>query len=359
MHSSNFLSRFGIHLPIIQAPMAGGSNTPELVAACCSAGILGSVGVPYTEPDDIERTLNAIRKLTDRPFNVNVFAPGWDTELKVDPQPALEFLRPLYEQLGTHCPEIPKRAMPVFEEQAELLIRERLPIVSFTMGLFPEPIMQRLKAIGTFIIGTATTVNEAVALEQSGVDAIVAQGAEAGGHRGAFASAHPEASVGTMALVPQIVDAVKVPVIASGGIMDGRGIIAALALGASAVQMGTAFLISAESGVSDSYKEAMLRANEDDTVVTNTFSGRYARLLENRYIREMRGTNTQPLPFPWQNAMTVPMRKAASSQKNHDLMAIYTGQGLRMLRPIPAAELVKALEGEMEACITNLRQQFS
>src|SRR3954465_15886685 len=120
MHSSDFLSRFGIHLPIMQAPMAGGSNTPELVAACCNAGILGSLGVPYTEPDEIERTLNAIRKLTDRPFNVNVFAPGRDTELKGCRQPALEFLRPLYEQLGTHCPEIPKISTLLLDDELEL-----------------------------------------------------------------------------------------------------------------------------------------------------------------------------------------------------------------------------------------------
>jgi len=353
-----FLSRLGIRLPIIQAPMAGGSNTPEQIAACCNAGILGSLGAPYIEPDEIGKTLAAIRKLTDRPFNVNLFAPGWDTELKVQPEPMLDFLQPLYAELGSAVPKVPSRAMPVFEDQAELLIREKLPIVSVTMGLFPETVMQRLKANGTFIIGTATTVEEALALERSGVDAIVAQGAEAGGHRGAFATKNPGSPVGTMALAPQIVDAVRLPVIASGGIMDGRGIVAALALGASAVQMGTAFLICKESGVPESYKQAMLNAREDETVVTNTFSGRYARAIENRYTREMLRQNLQPLPFPWQNAMTGPMRKVAGAKNLPDLMAVYTGQGLRMLRPIPAAELVSALEREMRACLTDLRESF-
>lgn len=354
MDSQHFLSRFGATLPIVQAPMAGGSNTPELVAACCNAGALGSLGVPYTEPDQIAKTIAAIRKLTNRPFNVNIFAPGWKEQLDVDPEKMLEFLRPLYSEAGAPEPKLPAKAMPRFEEQAELLILEKLPIVSFTMGLFPETVMQALKANGTFVIGTATTVDEALALEASGVDAIVAQGAEAGGHRGAFLSAHPESPIGTMALVPQIVDAVRVPVIASGGIMDGRGIVAALALGASAVQMGTAFLICRESGVSDAYKQAMLNAKEDQTLVTNSFSGRYARLIENGYVREMRRANMQPLPFPWQNALTGPMRKAAETKNNADLMAIYAGQGLRMLRPVTAAELIANLGHEMEQCVTSL-----
>lgn len=355
---SALLSRLDARLPIIQAPMAGGSNTPELVAACCNAGILGSLGVPYSEPDEIEKTIAAIRKLTDKPFNVNVFAPGWDETLRVDASPMLEFLSPFYTEAGAGEPKLPSRAMPKFEEQAELLVREKLPIVSFTMGLLPDPVTQQLKANGTFIIGTATTVNEALALERSGVDAIVAQGSEAGGHRGAFTSTHPESPVGTMALVPQIVDAVRVPVIASGGIMDGRGIVAALALGASAVQMGTAFLVCEESGVSDTYKQAMLRAKEDETVVSNVFSGRHARVLENRYIREMRSAAVQPLPFPWQNAMTGPLRKAAEKQNNTDLIAVYAGQGLRLLRAIPAAELISALEVEMMSAITALAKQF-
>lgn len=348
------LSSFGVRLPIIQAPMAGGCNTPELVAVCSNAGILGSLGVPYSEPDEIRATIAAIRKLTDRPFNVNIFAPGWDERLNADPEQVLSFLKPLYQEVGATPPRIPARAMPRFEEQAEVLIQEKLPIVSFTMGLFPDEIMQRLKANGTFILGTATTVGEALALARSGVDAIVAQGSEAGGHRGTFSSKHPEAPIGTMALVPQIVDAVSLPVIASGGIMDGRGIVAGLALGASAVQMGTAFLVCKESGVPDSYKQAMLSATEEDTVVSNTFSGRNARLIENRYIREMHNGSVKPLPFPWQNAVTAPMRKAASVANNPDLMAVYAGQGLRLLRPMPAAELIRALEREMESCLRNL-----
>jgi nitronate monooxygenase len=354
LFSNSLLSRLNIRLPIIQAPMAGGSNTSELVAACSNAGVLGSLGVPYTQPQEIETTIAAIRRLTDRPFNVNLFAPGWSETLNDNANPMLKFLKPLYAEAGAGSPTMPTRAMPVFEEQAEVLIRQKLPVVSITMGLFPEPIMQRLKGNGTFIIATATTVKEALALEAAGVDAIVAQGAEAGGHRGAFATEHPGSPIGTMALVPQIVDAVRVPIIASGGIMDGRGIVAGLALGANAVQMGTAFLICHESGVSNSYKQAMLNATEDDTVVTNAFSGRYARLLENRYIRQMRESNLEPLPFPWQNAITGPMRKAAAAKNNPDLMAIYTGQGLRMLRPMPAAELVGALEREMKDCMEKL-----
>lgn len=336
--------------------MAGGANTPDLVAACCNAGILGSLAAPYSEPEEIERTIAAIRKLTDRPFNVNIFGPERSTSLDVDPQPMLEWLAPLYAEVDAGKPKLPHKGMPNFEDQAELLVRERLPIVSVTMGLFPQKLMHRLKANGTFVIGTATTVDEALALERSGVDAIVAQGAEAGGHRGSFAAAHPEAPIGTMALVPQVVDAVNVPVMASGGIMDGRGIVAALALGASAAQMGTAFLICSESGVSAAHKQAMLNAGEDGTVVTNTFSGRYARLLENRYVQGIGDSKVAPLPFPWQNALTGPMRKAADAKNIPDLMAVYAGQGLRMLRPIPASQLIAALEVEMDDCLKRLAE---
>jgi nitronate monooxygenase len=204
------------------------------------------------------------------------------------------------------------------------------------------------------VMGTATTVAEAVALERAGVDAVVAQGAEAGGHRGTFVGPAETSLIGTMALVPQVVDAVTVPVVASGGIMDGRGIAAALALGASAVQMGTAFLTCEEAGVPPAYKEALLAADETDTALTRAFSGRMARGVRNRFLTEM--ADHDPLPFPIQNALTRPMRAAAAAAGEADYLSLWAGQGVPMARQQSAADLMARLVRGTDAAIAGLRR---
>jgi nitronate monooxygenase len=216
--------------------------------------------------------------------------------------------------------------------------------------------MQAIKARGMFVMGTATTVAEAVSLETAGVDAIVAQGSEAGGHRGTFAGPFEAGLVGTMALVPQVVDAVSLPVIASGGIMDGRGIAAALALGAQAVQMGTAFLTCHEAGIPDAYKEAILKAHEDETRLTRAFSGRPARGIVNRFMTEIDRTAESILPFPLQNALTRPLRSAAAKQGRAEFLSLWAGQAVRLARRQPAAELVARLVKETEQAIGRLTQ---
>jgi nitronate monooxygenase len=355
MHWSNgFLSRFGIRLPIIQAPMGGGSSTPELVAAVCNAGALGSFAAAYIEPGQIETAIDSIRNRTSAPFAVNLFAPSTPGDASAHADSVLSFLVRFHQELGLAPPSLPSQAEQPFSDQAEVLLHQRVPIVSFTLGMFPPELVQRFKANGSFVIGTATTVKEALLLEESGVDALVAQGSEAGGHRGTFANTVSEGLVGTMALVPQMVDAVRIPVIASGGIMDGRGIVAALALGAGAVQMGTAFLTCAESGVAEVYKAALMAASEEQTVVTRAFSGRWARAVRNRFIDESERAGIEPIPFPWQNALTAGLRRAAAAQNRADLLSLYAGQGLRMLRRIPVAELIANLESEMAECIAQL-----
>ena len=212
--------------------------------------------------------------------------------------------------------------------------------------------MQALKAREMFIIGTATTVAEAVALEASGVDAITAQGGEAGGHRGSFDTDGPGAMVGTMALVPQIVDAVQVPVIASGGIMDGRGIAAALVLGAQAVQMGTAFLTTAEGGVPEVQKHAILAAGDNDTRITRAFSGRPARGIANRFMQTVdAGGEGAILPFPLQNQLTRPMRTAAGKAGDAAYLSLWAGQGTRMSRRLGTAQLMVELDRETDAAL--------
>jgi nitronate monooxygenase len=210
------------------------------------------------------------------------------------------------------------------------------------------------------LIGTATTVEEALVLEQSGVDAIVAQGSEAGGHRSSFASEFDAGMIGTISLVPQVVDAVRVPVIASGGIMDGRGIVAALALGACAVQLGTAFLTCDESGIPEAYKQAILNAHEDQTRMTRAFSGRPARGIMNRFMREMDSAQEEVIQyFPLQNALTRPLRKAAAEQGRAEFLSLWAGQGVRLARRQPAAELIARLTREIDEAIAVISKPVS
>jgi nitronate monooxygenase len=211
--------------------------------------------------------------------------------------------------------------------------------------------VEAVKNRGICLIGTATTVAEAVGLRRSGVDAVVAQGSEAGGHRGSYTASFEAGMIGTMALVPQMADAVDVPVIASGGIMDGRGIAAALALGAAAVQLGTAFLTCPEAGTPAPYRRALLDSAEDSTRITPAFSGRPARGIDNRFLREM--ADAEILPFPWQNALTRPLRTRAAELGRADLLSLWAGQGLRLVRELPAAELVRALVAETEAALAG------
>ena len=234
-----------------------------------------------------------------------------------------------------------------FDEQLAAVLESGASVFSFTFGLLPAAAMDALRARRIFVMGSATTVAEAVALERSGVDAIVAQGSEAGGHRASFAVPFEQALIGTMALVPQVVDAVSKPVVASGGIMDGRGIAAALALGASAAQMGTAFLTTHEAGILDGYKDAILGAGEHETRITRAFSGRPARGIVNRFMSEVDASGTA-LPFPHQNALTRPLRQAAVKQGRIDMLNLWAGQGVRLARRRGAADLVTQLVREMD-----------
>jgi len=327
--------------------MAGGPTTPDLVAAVSNSGGIGSLGAEYLSPTQIERDIKRIRELTQRPFAMNLFSPDADLPLAGDFAAVKKFIAPYHQQLGIAPPEPPQSPGENFDAQLEVLVRLHVPIISFTLGLFPAEVMERLKREKIYVIGTATTVDEAKLLEQSGVDAIAAQGSDAGGHRGTFTADAESVLIGTMSLVPQIVDTVKVPVLASGGIMDGRGIVAALALGASAAQMGTAFLLCNEAGTSDSFRAALLKAHDDSTTITRAFSGRPARGLRNRFIEEWNQAGLKPLSFPWQNSVTRPMRRAAVAAKDAGLQSLWAGQGLRMMRKGPAATIMSQLREEI------------
>ncbi len=346
----------GIEHPIVQAPMAGGPTTPELVAAVSNAGGLGSLGAAYLSPETLREQVKEIRDLTERPFGVNLFVP---LPFEVEPERierANALLERYRKELGIEAPEELSSFAESFEDQLEVVLEERVPVFSFTFGSLEPELVARLKENGATVIGTATTVREGLRLEEDGVDMVVAQGSEAGGHRGTFLGDIRDALIGTMALVPQMVDALSVPVLASGGIMDGRGLAAALVLGAEATQMGTAFLACEESGAHPEFKRAVLEAAEDETAVTRAFSGRAARGIKNRFLVEVGEHEEELPPFPVQNALTKDVRAAAQRQDRAEFMSLWAGQALRLASPTNAAELVESVVEGAEAALRGLAQ---
>lgn len=356
--------QFGLSYPIIQAPLAGSGDTPELVASVCNAGAIGFIGAAYLNPEQITAYAAAVRAKTSRPFGINLFAPLAPRNVG-NARVMMDRIAPYFAEVGLPAPALPKASghadERAFEAQLAACLESGASSFSFTFGLLPARCVQAIKAKGMYLMGTATTVEEALQLEKSGVDAIIAQGSEAGGHRGTFTGDFSSGMIGTIALVPQVADAVRVPVIASGGIMDGRGIVAALALGASAVQMGTAFVTCAESAASEAYKQAISNAREDQTRITRAFSGRPARGIVNRFMKEVEFDHASDadnaiLPFELQNPLTRPLRAAAAKQGRAEFLSLWAGQGLRMARKQGAAELIARLVREMDAAFARLER---
>jgi nitronate monooxygenase len=339
--------------PIIQAPMAGGATTVELVSEASKAGVLGSLGAAYMSPEQIEAAADAIRARTPRPFAINLFASVPDEPMQGDAGRMLALLGRYHQQLGLPAPQAPGPQADPLPGQIDAILRVRPAVFSFTFGRMPAAVLARCRELGILTVGTATTVREAVALEQDGVDAVVAQGAEAGGHRGTFLDGFDASLIGTMALVPQMADAVSVPVIASGGIMDGRGIAAALALGADVAQMGTAFLTTEESGISDAYKAVLPASRSEQSRVTRAFSGRPARGIVNAFMRDADAIAADILPYPLQNALTRPMRTAGGKSGNINVLSLWAGQGAPLARRETTASLVQRLARETAAAQTR------
>jgi nitronate monooxygenase len=328
--------------------MGGGPSTPILVAAVSNAGGLGTLAAAYLSPEQIEEDVRRVRQLTSRPFAINLFSSGYEKKEHSDPSPMLKMLAEAHEKLGIETPVLPEHPINPFPDQFQAVIEAHPRVFSFTFGTLDRIAASELRAIGTLVFGTATTVREAQILEDD-VDAIIAQGSEAGAHRGTFAGAFEDAMVPTLQLVKGIKQVTDCPVIASGGIMDGRDIAKALDAGAVAVQMGTAFLACPESGASDAYKQALLSAKEDTTVITRAYSGRPARGLRNEFIDKLEGKEDAILPYPLQNALTRPMRTAAGKKGHSGFLSLWAGQGVARIRPMPAGELVQTLVREMKA----------
>ena len=349
-----FTGRLGIQHPLVLAPMAGGPSTPALCAAVSEAGGLGSHGGAYLPPARLREEIRAIRSATSRPFAINLFVDEGDEGTADDERTlarAREGVARYRAELGLSPAGTP-RSEGSLRESFTVLLEERVPVFSFTFGIPPREMLDASRKASILTMGTATTVAEARALEEAGVDFICAQGAEAGGHRGTFDRDAEPGLVGTFALVPQVADAVRVPVIAAGGIMDGRGYVAALALGACAVSMGTAFLRCPEAGTSAPYRAALREARDDDTVITRAFSGRAARGLQNRFTREMAGAALAP--FPAQNLLTREIRAAAAKAGDAGLLSLWAGQGAPLAREKPARELVAEILRDAEGVRARL-----
>ena len=352
--NTELTSRLGIPYPIIQAPMAGAS-TPALAIAVSKAGGLGSLGLAMHTEEALRADCVAVSTATNAPYNANFFVhsePVDDLERAADTR---SLLAPYYRELGLG--EVPDAITPApsFNDiHLQALLDLRPPVVSFHFGLPNDNAFRAIKAAGLFTLSSATNVAEARELEARGVDAVIAQGFEAGGHRGTFSKPYERGHVGTLALVPQVVDAVSVPVIAAGGIGDGRGIAAALALGASAVQLGTAFLTCPESAAHPLYRRALNEAADDTPRITHAFSGRPARGLANRYLLEMAGHEARYPDFPILNSLTGPLRKASAKENNPDFLSLWAGQSAAMSRNLPACKLIQLLVAETESVLEGL-----
>jgi nitronate monooxygenase len=316
-----------------------------LVAAVSNAGALGSLAAPLLSPKDILQQAAEIRRLTERPYAINLFVGGYGTAEPDEIRGAIERLRPYRDALGLPEPAPPNRYAEDMAAQIAAVIEARPPVFSFTFGIAPADALAACRERGIVTVGTATTADEAVALEKAGVDVVVAQGGEAGGHRGTFLGRFEDSMIGTMALVPQVRRLVSCPVVAAGGIMNGDSVAAAFRLGADAAQLGTAFLCCDESGIPSAYKTALQSDMAKRTAVTRAFSGRPARGLVNRFMEEM-GEVKVPT-YPVQNALTQEIRRAAAKAGRAEFLSLWAGQGAPLIRPMSAGRLVDVLRAEL------------
>jgi nitronate monooxygenase len=346
-HDTRASRLLGVRYPIVQGPFGGGLSSPRLAAAVSNAGGLGSYGAQGMPPGRIIEIVHEIRGHTPAPFAVNLWVSTEDPEALDTPEdrfpaaiePLIEFFRELH--LGP--PRLPVNPWPTFEEQVGALLDVQPPVFSFVFGVPAAAVLEQCRSRGIITMGAATTVDEALALQEAGVDLVVASGAEAGGHRPSFLRAPELSLTGTFSLVPQIVDAVDLPVIAAGGIADGRGIAAALALGAAGVQIGTAFLACEESNAPPAHRQALLSPSSRDTMLTRAFTGRLARGVRNRVGEMLEQRSATYLPYPLQGQLVGALREEALRRGRLDLVTLWSGQSAHLLRHRHAAELFQDL----------------
>jgi nitronate monooxygenase len=347
--------RLKLDVPIVQGPFGSGLSAVDLVVAVSEGGGLGSFGVHHLDGAGIRAIDAQIRARTRRTYALNLWIPLRDSD---DPQmtdaqwrAACELLRPFFDELRVPLPARPARFGPYYQEQIETLLELRPPVFSFIFGVPSLDVVERCRSAGIATLGAATTAAEAKLLADSGVDMIVASGSEAGGHRASFLQEPEDCLTGTIALIPQVVDAVKVPVIAAGGIADGRGVAAALKLGAAAAQIGTAFLACEESNATPLHRAKLFSADARRTTLTRAFTGRLARSVHNGFIDALRGKESLLAPYPVQAWLTAQFKAAAVAANRADLMSLWSGQGAPLLKARRASELMHSLVGEAEGAL--------
>jgi nitronate monooxygenase len=346
--------RLGIRYPIIQGPL-GGLSSQRLTAAVSNYGGLGSFGAHALPPAAIKDIINELRSMTDKPFAMNLWVSMEDAGAKASDEAAfqrsLAALAPLIQSLGGALPSYQSYSALKFEEQARVLIDANVPAFSFIYGIPPKDILDECRAKGIVTIGAATTPDEAVALHNANVDVVAASGFEAGGHRGSFLRAPEDSLTGTFSLVPQVVDLVSAPVVAAGGIADARGIVAAFALGAEGVQLGTAFLACEESGASPQHREALLAGKAGQTALTRGFTGRLARGIKNRLLDALNAPGVEILPYPLQRFLMRSLSVPAEKSGRPELLPLWAGQSANLARHRRATELLDSLVSGVSAMI--------
>jgi len=351
-NKTKFTKLLGIDLPIVQGPFGGGLSSVNLTSTVSNAGGLGSFGGQPFSANEIIETCKTIRKATSKPFNINLWVNDRDASLATFDNEAyeklVELFKPYFNELGLPLPLRPTNLGPKFEDQIEALLEAKPKVFSFVYGIPSSDILEKCKSLGILTVGASTTVDEAIALENVGVDAIVATGFEAGGHRVSFLRSAEDSLTGTFSLIPQVADSVKVPIIAAGGIADARGIKAALALGADAVQMGTAFLATAQSNASEDHKDKLFTAEAKYTTLTKVFTGRLSRGIRNRLTEELKNNEELFAPYPLQSKfMGLLKAYPATSNSNPDFKSYWAGQSASLLKHRDAKILIETLVSEM------------
>ena len=349
--------RLNIRYPIIQGPFGRGGSSALLAATVSNAGGLGSYGANDQGPAEITKIAAEIRKLTSKPFGMNLWVstydPGGETLAAETYERVAKLLDPYYKELKVDVPPIPNSKPQNFDDQVAALIETRPAVFSFVFGIPSQEILRTCRQKGIVTAGAASTVDEAIACEQAGVDCVAASGFEAGGHRPSFLKPADESLVGTFALVPQVADKVKIPVIAAGGIADGRGIVAALTLGAAAVQVGTAFLACDESGATALHRKFLFQEEAANTGLSRAFTGRLARGIYNRFASEMKAHEPHLAKYPAHSWIVAPLRAAALAQGRHDLVALWAGQAAPLCRHHKADELFASLVKETDELLKD------
>lgn len=351
-NNTKFTKLLGIEYPIIQGPFGGGLSSVNLTGTVSNSGGLGSFGgQPFSSKEIIE-TSNEIRKFTNKPFNINLWVNDTDERLSSfgdeDYKKLTDLFKPYFNELSLPIPERPENLGPKFVEQIEAIYEAKPAVFSFVYGIPSAAILENCRRLGIKTVGAATTVDEAIALENAGVDAIVATGFEAGGHRVSFLRPAEDSLTGTFSLIPQVADSVKIPIIAAGGISDSRGIKAALALGADAVQMGTAFLATAQSNASQDHKDKLFTPEAKYTTLTKVFTGRLSRGIRNRLNEELKHHEDLFAPYPLQSKfMSLLKAYPATFDSNPDFKSYWTGQSASLLKHKDAKILMETLVNEM------------